>query len=62
MDLMGAAEVGEFLGVSRQRVQQLVNKPEFPQPLAHLTMGKVWLAGDVEAWARRTGRAFRDSA
>lgn len=50
-DLMGAAEIGRLLGVSRQRVQQLVNADGFPAPLAVLDMGKVWRGLDVEEWA-----------
>lgn len=50
--LMGAAEIGERLGVSRQRVQQLVNRSDFPRPDADLAMGKVWRTEAVEAWIR----------
>lgn len=49
--LMGAAEIGRLLGVSRQRVQQLVSRPCFPEPCAVLAMGKIWLTVDVEDWA-----------
>jgi predicted DNA-binding transcriptional regulator AlpA len=48
--LMGAAEIGARLGVSRQRVQQLVSRPDFPAPVVVLGMGKVWESGDVERW------------
>lgn len=60
MDLVGAQEIGQMLGVSRQRVQQLIAARDFPAPLAHLAMGKVWRGSDVEAWARARGRALRD--
>lgn len=49
-ELMGAAEIGALLDVSRQRVQQIVNRPDFPAPVATLAMGKVWGAEDVRAW------------
>ncbi len=49
---MGAAEIGRLLGVSRQRVQQLVKTDGFPAPVAVLDMGKVWLASDVRAWSK----------
>jgi prophage regulatory protein len=53
MDPIGAAEIGRRLGgVSRQRVQQIVNRPDFPKPVKVLDMGKVWDADDVEAWIR----------
>jgi predicted DNA-binding transcriptional regulator AlpA len=54
--LLGSAEVAEMLGVSRQRVHQLVTRSDFPEPVAVLSGGRIWRRGDVEAWARRTGR------
>lgn len=57
--LMGAAEIGRLLGVSRQRVQQLVNSDGFPPPVAVLDMGKVWRADDIRAWAAERGPARR---
>lgn len=54
--LMGATEIAELLGVSRQRVQQLAKTDGFPAPYDVLTMGAVWLKVDVEKWARETGR------
>lgn len=54
--LMGSAEIAELLGVSRQRVQQLIAKPDFPAPVADLAMGKVWRAEDVHAWGVKTNR------
>jgi prophage regulatory protein len=50
--LMGAAEIGARLRISRQRTYILVNRREFPAPIASLAMGQVWLASDVEAWIR----------
>jgi len=41
LDLMGAAEIGEYLRLSRQRVQQIVSAPTFPTPASILGMGKV---------------------
>jgi predicted DNA-binding transcriptional regulator AlpA len=54
---MGLTEIADLLGVSRQRVDQIVKKdPGFPTPEAVLIGGRIWKRGDVEAWARRTGR------
>lgn len=59
--LVGPAEIGRMLGgVSRQRVQQLVNRDDFPKPDAVLEMGKVWKREDVAQWARDHGRAVAD--
>ena len=56
MYLVGAAEIGALLRLSRQRVQQLAAEPDFPEPIATLAMGKVWLGRDIETWARTHGR------
>lgn len=49
---MGAREIELRLGVSRQRVQQLISRADFPAPYDELAMGKVWRIADVEAWIR----------
>lgn len=49
-EVMGAAEIGLLLGVSRQRVQQIIGRADFPAPATELAMGKIWLAKDVRAW------------
>ncbi|MCY1140943.1 DNA-binding protein [Actinoplanes sp. Pm04-4] len=48
--LMGAGEIRRRLGVSRQRVQQIITRKDFPDPYQELEMGKVWDARDVEVW------------
>ena len=58
---VGFVEIAELLGVSRQRVHQLMSAyDDFPAPLAELAMGRVWARQDVEAWAdshpRKPGR------
>ncbi len=52
--LMGSAEIGRALGnVGRARVYQITQRRNFPEPIARLEMGFVWLAEDVEAWIRQ---------
>ncbi|GGM26615.1 DNA-binding protein [Micromonospora yangpuensis] len=49
--LVGSAEIRAMLGgVYRQRVYQITSHRSFPEPVAHLQMGNVWLTEDVEAW------------
>jgi prophage regulatory protein len=50
--LMGAREIEDRLGVSRQRVHQLTSRPDWPAPYDELAMGKVWRIADVETWIR----------
>lgn len=47
---MGAEEIRLRLGVSRQRVQQLVSRKDFPEPYDVLAAGRIWQTGDVEVW------------
>ncbi len=56
--LMAAAEVATALDVGAARVHAIVKDPKlnFPPPVAELRVGKIWLADDVEAWMRATGR------
>lgn len=55
---MGAREIETALGVSRQRVQQLVKHPDFPAPVVTVAMGSLWNRPDFEAWAKRHGRTL----
>ena len=57
-DLMGSTEVAAYLGVSRQRVLQLLaGDKTFPEPVAVLNMGKVWAGAEIREWAVRNDRA-----
>lgn len=58
--LLGNAELGQLLGVSRQRVSQIVSSPSFPKPYATLAMGSIWTLEAVTDWAQRTGRQLHD--
>jgi prophage regulatory protein len=60
--LVGSAEIGRMLGVSRQRVQQLISRPDFPKPEVVLDMGKVWKRADVIDWAKAHGRTIEDDS
>jgi prophage regulatory protein len=58
VELVGPAELGLALGVSRTRLAQITARPDFPAPVAELTMGKVWDFADVRRWAKATGRTL----
>ncbi|WP_307871973.1 helix-turn-helix transcriptional regulator, partial [Actinoplanes palleronii] len=51
--LMGAGEIARRLGLSRQRIQQLAERDDWPAPYDELAMGRVWLIADIEDWIRR---------
>jgi len=52
VEIMGAAEIGARLRLSRSRTYQLIVRRDFPAPRWHLQMGQVWAAEDVERWIR----------
>jgi predicted DNA-binding transcriptional regulator AlpA len=53
-ELEGAAEVARMLGVTRQRLHQMVQTtPDFPQALAALAAGRIWQRAPVEEWIRQ---------
>src|SRR5690242_3103449 len=61
--LVGMAEIAEILGVSRQRVAQLIETyDDFPKPEVELSGGRVWSRTAIETWIashpdRSPGRA-----
>src|SRR5262245_21571108 len=49
--LVGMAEIAEMLGVTRQRVSQLIETYEdFPKPEVDLSGGRVWSRTAIETW------------
>jgi len=57
-ELVGAAELTHMLGLSKQRIYQLVGAADFPAPAASLMMGSVWELTAVRAWAEQKGRTL----
>jgi prophage regulatory protein len=50
-DLVGVAEIAQMVGVTRQRINELVrNDPDFPTPEAELAAGRIWARKDIERW------------
>ncbi len=59
--LVGVTEIATMLGVSRQRVHQIIKEDAgFPAPTLVLTGGSVWERVAVERWAEQTGRRVPD--
>ena len=57
-ETVGAAEIAQMLGLSRQRISQLTGDEarrdnNFPEPWLVLRMGKIWLASEVRDWAAK---------
>jgi hypothetical protein len=58
LPIVGVAELGYKLEVTRARVSQLVQQADFPEGV-ELRMGKVWWFEDIAAWADAKGRTLR---
>ena len=56
LELVGISEVAERLGVKRSTVDRWRQRDVMPAPGWVLSSSPVWVWGEVEAWARRTGR------
>lgn len=66
LELVAIPEIAGMLGVTRQRASKIIQTYEdFPEPVADLSIGRVWLRAVVEEWARthprRPGRPTRRS-
>lgn len=60
-DIVGVKEVAQMLGISRQRVNVIVQShPDFPEPIAKLAAGRVWQRRDIVEWAKKTGRLVHE--
>jgi predicted DNA-binding transcriptional regulator AlpA len=64
LKLAGLAEVAELLGVSKRTATRYVQRPDFPEPVARLRAGPIWLEKDILVWARseppaRPGRPLK---
>jgi serine/threonine protein kinase len=49
--LGGVSEVADELGVTRQQVSKLRARPDFPSPVASLTLGEVWDLDAIRNWS-----------
>lgn len=54
--LGGVSEVARHLGISRQRVNDIRQRNDFPQPVADLSSGPVWDMDEIERWTSSGAR------
>lgn len=50
-DLVGVSEAADIMGWDKRRVITYIDRGHFPEPIASLAGGRVWLREDVEAYA-----------
>jgi hypothetical protein len=59
-ELVGVSEIGEMLGVTRQRAWELSRQRNFPAPIMQLAAGPIWVATAIQHfadnWERKPGR------
>jgi len=55
-NLVTGADVARRLQISRERVRQLAERDDFPQPVGRLGSYIIWRWSDIEPWAKKTGR------
>ena len=55
--LVGRREIAAMMGVTVQAVQRWRLRGQFLEPLVVVSDMPLWRRQDVEAWARKTGRA-----
>jgi hypothetical protein len=49
--LVGVAEAAEIMAWDKRRVITYIDRGHFPEPIAWLASGRVWLREDVETYA-----------
>lgn len=55
--LLTVSDLHEFVGISRQRMWKLRQKPDFPKPDMVLGSAQGWYAETIERWmSERRGR------
>lgn len=55
-DLVTGGEIARRLGISRERVRQLAQRPDFPSPLGRLGSANIWGWKAVDDWRHANDR------
>ena len=56
--LLNKTQIGEALGISRERARQLALRPSFPEPVAKRGKELLWERQQILNWARENNRAI----
>lgn len=57
-NLVTGVDVARRLGLSRERVRQLAERNDFPDPIGKFGPAIVWRWTEIEKWAHATGRTI----
>jgi predicted DNA-binding transcriptional regulator AlpA len=60
--LIGISAIARKMGVTRQRVRQIIDNPrlEFPEPAATVDNHPAWHESDIEVWLDANRPGWRD--
>ncbi|NWN89602.1 MAG: hypothetical protein HLX51_13880 [Micrococcaceae bacterium] len=61
-EVVGFAEIAKIVGVSRQRIRQLTEKPSFPRPVIRTGQGPLYTVHAVNRWAETRSAANHSAA
>jgi hypothetical protein len=50
-ELVGVSEAADIMGWDKRRVITYIDRGHFPEPIAALAGGRIWLREEVEAYA-----------
>jgi hypothetical protein len=50
-ELVGVSEAADIMGWDKRRVVTYIDRGHFPEPIASLAGGRIWLREEVEAYA-----------
>jgi hypothetical protein len=51
LNLVGLAEIADVFGVSKRTASRYSTRTDFPEPVARLRSGPIWLEEQVRRWA-----------
>lgn len=60
--VVGSSDIGKFLGISKTRVNQLLDEGRLPKPIQQQGKGRLWLTEDIVTWATERGRTMHFEA
>lgn len=56
---IGVGEIARLVGLTTQRIQQLMQEPGFPEKWVVLQQGPIWRDTDIKAWAAANRKVTR---
>jgi prophage regulatory protein len=61
VELVSTVEIARMFDITRQRVDKLSRRADFPEPVASLAIGRVWDRSDIVRWAQEDGRSLSEN-